>query len=108
LFSNPDEISNRPATLILLSELITAVHDSTVKDSHTSSESVISLMPFKDEVLGVVTAGLKLPASCRPALRSLKVMVTMKVLLTEEELGFIVHNINEILNADPDDIDDVR
>ncbi len=66
------------------------------------------LMPYKDEILGVLAVGLKSMSSRRPALAGLQGMVTTENLWTDEELTFIVHNVNEILNADSDEIDDAR
>jgi DNA repair/transcription protein MET18/MMS19 len=67
-----------------------------------------ALAPYKDEVLGVLTVGLKTASSRRPALAGLQGMATTENLLTDEELGFVVHNVNEILEADSDELDDVR
>lgn len=66
------------------------------------------LISYKDEVLGVLAVGLKSMSSRRPAIAGLQGMVSTENLLTNEELAFIVHNVNEILNADSDEIDDAR
>lgn len=106
LFLKPDELPNRPPISVLLAELVAAARDS-ISNSEPSLESDVPLMPFKDEVLGVFTVGLKTAPSCQPALAGLKAMVTTPGLLTDEELGFIVHSANDILQADPGD-DDAR
>jgi DNA repair/transcription protein MET18/MMS19 len=104
LFLSPNEALNRAPITVLLAELITAARDSMAK-SLTSTELHVSLMPFKDDVLGVFTVGLKTTSCCQPALAGLNAMVTTPALLADEELGFIVHNVNSILQADPDDED---
>lgn len=73
-----------------------------------SEQSDQPLMPFKDEVLGVATSGLKTPSTRLSALACLFGLVSFKVLLSDEELGFVVHNVNGILQADPDETDDAR
>ncbi|KAI0091461.1 ARM repeat-containing protein [Irpex rosettiformis] len=96
LFLNPDEIQNRSATLKLLADLIDAVRESVIVTTADEEKSA-ALSPYKDEVLGVFTVGLKTVASCGHALEGLKAMVLTPHLLVDEELGFVVHNINEVL-----------
>jgi DNA repair/transcription protein MET18/MMS19 len=60
------------------------------------------LLPFKDEVLGVLTAGSSLPATRTVALSGLKALVSTKGLLSDEELGFIVHNADQIIEKGAD------
>lgn len=109
LFINTDEVSNRPSILLLLSDLIAASRDSVAKLPPTDTEEPnVPLMPYKDQVLGIVTTGLKTTSSRRPALACLVGLVSTHHLLSEEEVGFIVHNVNEILEADPDEVDDAR
>jgi hypothetical protein len=106
LFLDPDELSNRAPITVLLAELVAAARDSMTKSSE-DPELDVPLMPFKDEVLGVFIVGLQ-ATSCQPALAGLTAMVTTPALLADEELGFIVHNIDDILQANPDDGDDAR
>jgi hypothetical protein len=101
LFLNPDELSNRAPITVLLAELVAAARDSMTKKL-IDNELDVPLMPFKDEVLGVFTVGLRAPF-CQPALAGLKAMVTTPTLLADEELGFIVHNVSGILHANSDD-----
>ncbi|KII87506.1 hypothetical protein PLICRDRAFT_55462 [Plicaturopsis crispa FD-325 SS-3] len=106
LFLDPDEVSNRPAVLSLLSDLIVAARDSaTVASSDSDAAEEVFILPFKDAVLGVFTVGLKTQASRRSALAGLKGLVTTKHLLTDDELGFVVHNTNEALQADIDELE---
>ncbi|KAH9913980.1 ARM repeat-containing protein [Epithele typhae] len=106
LFLNPDELPNRAPTLRLLADLIEAARESTASpDPEVLPDEQVPLAPYKDEVLGVLTVGLKTPASSYPAVDSLKSMVLTRDLLTDEELGFIVHHVNEVLQQDTDDSD---
>lgn len=100
LFHNPDEISARTPTTFLLSELIASARDSMDKASSLMVEP--PLLPFKDEVLGVLTAGSSLPATRTVALSGLKALVSTKGLLSDEELGFIVHNADQIIEGGTD------
>ena len=98
LFHDPDEISARAPTTFLLSELIASARDST--DKAPSLEVEPPLLPFKDEVLGVLTVGSSLSATRDVALSGLKAMASTKGLLSDEELGFIVHNADQIIQKD--------
>jgi DNA repair/transcription protein MET18/MMS19 len=60
---------------------------------------------FKDEILGIFTAGLKIEGAS-PALLGLDSMVKISGLLSDEELGFVVHSINELLIGANDLVDD--
>ena len=66
------------------------------------------LMPYKDEVLGVFSVGLNVPLTRNAALSGLNAMVSTKDLLSNEELGFIVHNVDQVLEGDQDDVDDAK
>lgn len=63
-------------------------------------------MPYKDEVLGAMSAGLQDVASRRAALTGIMGMVTTSYLFSDEELGFVVHSVNQTLQEDSDN--DVR
>jgi DNA repair/transcription protein MET18/MMS19 len=109
LYKSPDEAPNRPPVLMLLSDVVSAARDSTSIDKSVDAGEVESpLAPFKDEVLGVVASGLKSSATVRPALDGIKGLITTKGLLTDEELGFVVHSVNEIIRGDPEDSDNAR
>lgn len=103
LLLNPDEISNRPPILLLLADLISAARDSM---SGIEDPGRTPLMPYKDEVLGAMSAGLQDVASRRAALTGIMGMVTTSYLFSDEELGFVVHSVNQTLQEDSDN--DVR
>ncbi|KIK61642.1 hypothetical protein GYMLUDRAFT_996292 [Collybiopsis luxurians FD-317 M1] len=104
LYTKSDNIASRPSVLLLLSELIAAVRDSRKDEESESFE--LPLSPFKDEILGIVSSALRNPASRDPALACLLGMVSTKSLLSDEELGFIVHNVDEILSEDSEDAEE--
>lgn len=106
LFLSPDEISNRPPILLLLADLINAARDSMSGIEDPEEEGRTPLIPYKDEVLGAMSAGLRDIASRRSALTGIMGMVTTKYLFSDEELGFVVHIVNQALQED--DGDDVR
>ncbi|EMD39279.1 hypothetical protein CERSUDRAFT_82017 [Gelatoporia subvermispora B] len=109
LFHNPDEAPTRAPTLRLLADFISAARDSTSQDPEVlPDEGDVPLAPVKDEVLGVLTVGLKTPSTAPPALDGLKALVTTRGLLSDEEVGFVVHNVNELLQKEGEDgFDDV-
>ncbi|KAJ7576919.1 ARM repeat-containing protein, partial [Mycena floridula] len=106
LFLNPDDAGTRPSILLLLSDIIAASRESMSEGNSEDAVVANPLKPFQDEVLGVAISGLKASGTRGPALACLLGLVSCKALLSEEELGFVVHNVNEILLADPDDADD--
>ena len=104
---DPDEASTRPATLLLLSEFTEAARD--YKDKNKMSPTVTSLlMPYKDEVLGAFSVGLNASSMRNAALSGLNAMVATQGLLSNEELGFIVHNVDQVLEGKQEDIDDAK
>ncbi|TFK26217.1 ARM repeat-containing protein [Coprinopsis marcescibilis] len=104
LFVNPDEATSRAATLILLAEFIEAARDSS---SHVDTGGLL-LAPYKDDILGVLTSGLKAHNLLLPALGGLKGLITTKNLLSDEELRFVVHSVNEVIQDHPDQFEDTR
>lgn len=101
LFRDPAENSSRPATLAALEAIIRALCDAFTPregvDVPRSYEVERPLDCFKDEVLGAFTVGLKTGNSTSSALMGLDAMVKTPGLLTNDELGYVVHNINEVL-----------
>ncbi|KAG6865136.1 hypothetical protein C0991_004873 [Blastosporella zonata] len=104
LFLNPDEITNRPPILILLADLVNAARDS--MPSEVTDATPIPMMPYKDEVMGIVSVGLKTPASRIPAIALLRGLITTKKLLSDPELGFVVHSVDEVFQDEEAGNDD--
>ena len=98
LFQNPDEIANRDSVVSHLADLSEALRKSPLVVVGEGN-----LASLKDETLSVFVAGLKAFSSRRSALRGLKDMVETEELITDEELGFIVHNVNDVTLDEEDD-----
>ncbi|KAK0188708.1 ARM repeat-containing protein [Armillaria mellea] len=105
LFVTLEDTASRLSDLLLLSDLIAAARDS-VSNLQQSEVTEPPLLPYKDEILGIVTTGLQTNSLRRPALACLLGMVSTKNLLTDEELGFVVHKANEVLQGDTNENDD--
>jgi DNA repair/transcription protein MET18/MMS19 len=101
LFVDPDELPNRGPVLSLLSSLIAAARDSTVKADNAED---IFLLPFKDEVLGVLVTGLKAQSSLRSAIEGLNGIVTTPALLDDQEVGFVVQKVNDVISSQQEDL----
>jgi DNA repair/transcription protein MET18/MMS19 len=101
LFVDPDELPNRGPVLSLLSSLIVAARDSTVKADNAED---VFLLPFKDDVLGVLIVGLKAQSSLRPAIEGLNGMVTTPALLDDQEIGFVVQKVNDVISSQQEDL----
>ena len=106
LFMNPDEVHTRPATIILLSELIIAARDSSSQDVQPSQPT--ALEPYKDDVFTISMVALGNLSSRQAALAALDGLVTTKMLLSDEELGIVVSNVNDLLQADIVEVNDAR
>ncbi|KAF9069802.1 ARM repeat-containing protein [Rhodocollybia butyracea] len=83
LYTHPDNVAARPSVLLLLSDLIAAARDSMI-----------------------VSSALKVPAARDPAFACLLGLVSTEKLLSNEELAFIVHNVDEILSEDSEEAED--
>lgn len=109
LYTDLDNVAARPSILLLLSDLIAAARDSMSANKSDDSESTETpLTPFKDEMLGIVSSALNIPAARDPALACLLGLVSTKNLLSDEELGFIVHNVDELLGEDTEQGEEAR
>jgi DNA repair/transcription protein MET18/MMS19 len=89
-----------------LSDVIEAANQSPLNTSEKDTSS--PLLQFKDEVLGVVMAGLKNASTVRPASGGIKGLLKAEDLLTDEELAFVVHSVNAVLQGDPEEWGDSR
>ncbi|KAG2110359.1 ARM repeat-containing protein [Suillus discolor] len=108
-FHDPDEVSNRASVVILLTELIEACRgDVTHASVSQSSQSTLSpLAASKDALLGLLIVSLKGPATCLPALHGLNALVRTPKLVADDELGYIVLEVSELLRKEPDEVEDV-
>lgn len=104
LFRDPAEITNRPATLTASATIIGSIKDVFAprldqEEGAKKYSDEAALNEFKDDLLGIFTVGLKTTATIPPSLRGLDTIVQIPSYLTDEELGFIAHNINEVLES---------
>lgn len=83
LFNDPTETANRPPVILLLCRLTDACHDVTI------------LLPFKDELMGVLSAGFELSTCRQQTLALLQVMLAIRGLLTTEEIGYFIRTLTE-------------
>ena len=98
---DPDELPNRGAVLSLLASLIAASRDSALKVINSGE---IFFLPFKDEVLGVLVLGLMGKSSLRPAIEGLSGLVTTLDLLDDDEIGFVVQKVNDVISDKQEDL----
>ncbi|KAG9312861.1 ARM repeat-containing protein [Chiua virens] len=105
LFHDPGEVSNRAAVIMLLTDLINAFAETSTEHPSKSFSSLIPL--HKDALLGVLIVGLKSSSTCLPALHGLSSLVHLPTLLTDAELGYIVHEAGQFVGKEPDEIEDV-
>ncbi|KAF9490145.1 ARM repeat-containing protein [Pleurotus eryngii] len=83
LVNDPTETANRPSVILLLCRLTDACHDVTI------------LLPFKDELMGVLTAGFESSTCRQQTLALLQVMLAIRGLLTTEEIGYFIRTLTE-------------
>ncbi|KAH7105998.1 ARM repeat-containing protein [Auriculariales sp. MPI-PUGE-AT-0066] len=108
LFLDPDEATIRPAILTALAALCTTIRK-IYEEPGRDYKSERLLDDYKDQLLGAFTVELKNPPSSGAAIDGLHQMVLIPELLSNEELGFIVHNLNELLQTENANVEgDVR
>ncbi len=105
LFHDPDESPTRLGTLTLLCEVIESARSSVGQDNTVREPA---LVPFKDEVLGLYIAGLQLTSLRTVALSGLNALILTDGLLADEEIGYVVHKVNDIIAVNQDDPDETR
>ncbi|KAK2463614.1 hypothetical protein APHAL10511_004365 [Amanita phalloides] len=105
LFMNPDEALTRPATILLLSDLVIAARDSS--DSTVESKQPPILAPYKDDVFTIAMVALGGSSSRMAALFALNGLITTRALLSNDELGTVVNNLDDLLQANTDELGDI-
>lgn len=65
-------------------------------------------MTYKDDVLGVLTVGLQSASLRAPALAGLKALTSTEGLLSDEEIGFIVHKVDGVIEGSQEEFEDAR
>jgi DNA repair/transcription protein MET18/MMS19 len=92
LFVLPERVSSRSAILAAISSFIVSL-----KDRESLDEVLQLLQPYTDDVVGVISVGIKSATDRKIALSSLSNSVRIKKWFSDEELGFLIHEINETL-----------
>lgn len=82
-----------------------AARDSAAK---STSEVNTALSLYKDDLLAVLTVGLKSQASRNVSLSGLNALCLAKGLLSDEEYGYVVHHANELLQGNTEEVDESR
>ncbi|KAG2141268.1 ARM repeat-containing protein [Suillus clintonianus] len=108
-FHDPDEVSNRAPVVMLLTELIDACRGDATHASvpQSSSPSSSPLIDSKDALLGLLIVSLKAPATCLPALHGITALVRTPNVVADDELGYIVLEVSELLRKEADEVEDV-
>ena len=92
--------TSRHAVLSCLAELLNATHLARTQWKAQSSEAPShepgGIDSYKDQILGILAVGLKATSARQPAIRGLSNALDLENFFTEEELGFIVHSVNEV------------
>ncbi|KAG9103692.1 hypothetical protein FRC06_008809 [Ceratobasidium sp. 370] len=105
-FNDPDEASHRDPILAALRDILHAARD--LKEGPCRDSAASFLEANKDATLGALTAGLKAKVSRGSALSGLLQLASVRGVLSLEEMAFTVHNVNELLGADEDELEDLR
>lgn len=63
---------------------------------------------FKDSILGALMSGMKVSLSRRAALEGSYHLIRTPGVLSIEELGYVTHNVNELITESTPDLDDLR
>lgn len=100
LARDPGESVHRSRILTLLRLIVTEIQKKF--DSIISLGLQSLLLSFKDEVLGAFIAGIKKADSSEAALEGLKILTQMDGVLTDGEVAFLVAQVNDVLQADPE------
>lgn len=97
---------HRPQILTLFCITITAISANQTNLEKFGLQSL--LLSFKDDILGAFIAGLKIPSGQEAALEGLKRLCEMREVLSDEEVAYVVHSINEVLVGDGEHTGDTR
>lgn len=106
LLRDPEEQAHRSQILTLLCIIVGAIESKLPALEEYGLQG--QLLEFKDDVLGAFISGTKNMSNCEAALEGIRNLALMRDVLTEEELVYVVHNINELLQSNTDDADVAR
>ncbi|KAG8958276.1 hypothetical protein FRC03_009290 [Tulasnella sp. 419] len=108
LLTDPTETTHRAVIITEITSLITATREAfSDSPSGRKYEEEKPLDPYKDQLLGSFISNLSSSNTRRASLEGLLQLVLIPKLLTLEELGYMVHNINNLLESSIE-ADDIR
>ncbi|KAG9001211.1 hypothetical protein FRB90_011657 [Tulasnella sp. 427] len=103
LYLDPAEASQRSHIVLQLSNLLLTLQEVYSGDiASTSYAQEHVLEAHKDELLGVISSSVKVADTRMAALSGTSHLVQIQGLLTDEELGYLVQHINELLEPSSD------
>ncbi|GAB1518385.1 hypothetical protein RhiTH_001444 [Rhizoctonia solani] len=105
-FHDPDEAAHRDPILAALRDVLHAIRE--LKEGPCREASLAFLKANKDTTLGALTSGLNTKVSRGSALSGLLQISYMQGVLSNEEMAFVVHKINELLGSEKDELEDLR
>ena len=100
LFRDPGEAIHRPRILTLLCVIVTEIKKKLQVIVDQGLQTL--LLSFKDDILGTFITGIKNTESSEAALEGVKVLTQMEGVLKDDEIVYIVSQVNELLQADLD------
>ncbi|KAF8757616.1 RNAPII transcription regulator C-terminal [Rhizoctonia solani] len=104
-FHDPDEAAHRDPILAALRDVLHAIRE--LKEGPCREASLAFLKANKDTTLGALTSGLNTKVSRGSALSGLLQISYMQGVLSNEEMAFVVHKINELLGSEKDELEDL-
>lgn len=106
MYRNPDEVAYRSPILAGVVGILMAISQSTADSTIPADER--PLEPYKDVLLGALTSGIKISNCRRPALEGSYHLIKIPGVLTPEELGYLTHNVDELISESSPDLDELR
>lgn len=98
LFHKTEELSQRGPILESIAILLQSAKELYARpESGRTLKADKALITLRDEILGVLNAGIKTSNFRRPALDGYMQVVQIEGLLSPEEIGFVVQNINDLI-----------
>lgn len=116
IFHDPMELSHRAQVIILLTELLkslepvdslTSTGQSAPKAGASAVHSHLLLAPSKDSLIGVLMVGLKASSTRLPAVQGLSGLIRIPSAVTDDELGYIVLEVGELVGKESDEVEDI-
>ncbi|KAG8974923.1 hypothetical protein FRC05_006600 [Tulasnella sp. 425] len=110
LYLDPAEAAQRSHLVLQLSNLLLTLQEIYAGDNDSLNYTQERILEaHKDQLLGIISSSLKVAETRMAALSGTLHLVQIHGLLTEEELGYLVQHLNELLepSSDLQDLKDV-